>query len=137
MTSLPPEDNKLVVLAKATRARTGAAEGAALRDLDGRTYAGATVDLPSLQVSAMGVVIAMAVASGAKGAEAAVVLTEGEVSSCRSRCAARLRGLRRHGAAGDARRRGPEHADVLGIPARLLSLGSGRIVPVGSGLWLS
>ena len=80
MTSLPPEDNKLVVLAKATRARTGAAEGAALRDLDGRTYAGATVDLPSLQVSAMGVVIAMAVASGAKGAEAAVVLTEGEVS---------------------------------------------------------
>ena len=81
MTSLPPEDNKLVVLAKATRARTGATEGAALRDLDGRTYAGATVQLPSLQVSAMGVVIAMAVASGAKGAEAAVVLTEGEVSA--------------------------------------------------------
>ena len=79
MTSLPPEDNKLVVLAKATRARTGAAEGAALRDLDGRTYAGATVDLPSLQVSAVGVVIAMAVASGAKGAEAVVVLTEGDV----------------------------------------------------------
>ena len=42
------EDNKLVVLAKATRARTGAAQGAAVRDLDGRTYAGATVDLPSL-----------------------------------------------------------------------------------------
>jgi cytidine deaminase len=80
VTSLPPEDNKLVVLAKATRARTGATEGAALRDLDGRTYAGATVELPSLQVSAMGVVIAMAVASGAKGAEAAVVLTEGDVS---------------------------------------------------------
>ena len=75
MSSLPPEDNKLVVLARATRARTGAAEGAALRDLDGRTYAGATVDLPSLQVSAVGVVIAMAVASGAKGAEAAVVLS--------------------------------------------------------------
>jgi hypothetical protein len=81
VSSLPPEDNKLVVLAKATRARTSAAEGAALRDLDGRTSAGATVDLPSLQVSAMGVVIAMAVASGAKGAEAAVVLTEEEVSS--------------------------------------------------------
>jgi hypothetical protein len=80
VSSLPPEDNKLVVLAKATRVRTGAAEGAALRDLDGRTYAGATVDLPSLRVSAVGVVIAMAVASGAKGAEAAVVLTEGEVS---------------------------------------------------------
>jgi hypothetical protein len=71
---LQPEDGKLVVLAKATRARTGAAEGAALRDLDGRTYAAATVDLPSLQLSALGVCIAMAVASGAKGAEAVVVL---------------------------------------------------------------
>ena len=71
------EDQKLVVLARATRARTGAAEGAALRDLDGRTYAGATVDLPSLQVSALGVCIAMAVASGARGAEAAVVLNTG------------------------------------------------------------
>jgi hypothetical protein len=81
VTSLPPEDNKLVVLAKATRARTGAAEGAALRDLDGRTYAGATVDLPSLQVSAVGVVIAMAVASGAKGAEAVVVLSDAEVAA--------------------------------------------------------
>jgi hypothetical protein len=80
VTSLLPEDNKLVVLARATRARTGAAEGAALRDLDGRTYAAATVDLPSLQVSAIGVAVSMAVASGAKGAEAVVVLTTGEVS---------------------------------------------------------
>ena len=71
------EDNKLLVLARAARARTGAAEGAALRDLDGRTYAGATVDLPSLRISALGVCIAMAVASGARGAEAAVVLNEG------------------------------------------------------------
>ena len=78
MTLENPEDNKLVVLAKATRARTGAAQGAALRDLDGRTYAGATVDLPSLRVSALEVCIAMAVASGARGAEAAVVLGEGE-----------------------------------------------------------
>ena len=69
-----PEDQKLVVLAKATRARTGAAQGAALRDLDGRTYAAATVDLPSLKVSALDVCIAMALSSGAKGAEAAVVL---------------------------------------------------------------
>ena len=81
MSSLPPEDNKLVVLAKATRARTGAAEGAALRDLDGRTYAAATVDLPSLQVSAVGVAVSMAVASGAKGAEAVVVLTDGELAA--------------------------------------------------------
>lgn len=71
------EDEKLVTLARATRMRTGAAEGAALRDLDGRTYAGATVDLPSLKVSALGVCIAMAVAGGSTGAEAAVVLNEG------------------------------------------------------------
>lgn len=74
--TLPPEDNKLVVLARATRARTQASEGAALRDLDGRTYAAATVDLPSLRVSAVGVAVAMAVASGATGAEAVVVLGE-------------------------------------------------------------
>jgi len=77
---LDAEDNKLVVLARATKARAGASEGAALRDLDGRTYAGATVDLPSLQVSALGVCVAMAVASGARGAEAAVVLGDEPVS---------------------------------------------------------
>ena len=71
------EDNKLIVLARTTKVRTGAAEGAALRDLDGRTYAAASVDLPSLKVSALGVCIAMAVSSGARGAEAAVVLNEG------------------------------------------------------------
>ena len=43
------EDQKLVTLARATRARTNAAEGAAVRDTDGRTYAAATVALPSLQ----------------------------------------------------------------------------------------
>ena len=72
---LSAEDKKLVTLARATRARTRAAEGAAVRDSDGRTYAGATVDLPSLQVSALGVCVAMAVASGSRGLEAAVVLT--------------------------------------------------------------
>lgn len=77
MSSSAAEDNKLVVLARATRARTGAAEGAALRDLDGRTYAAATVDLPSLQVSAVGAAVAMAVAGGATGAEAVVVLGDG------------------------------------------------------------
>ncbi len=77
---LQAEDNKLVVLARSTRARTGAAQGAALRDQDGRTYAGATVDLPSLQVSALDVCIAMAVASGSKGVEAAVVLGEDDVT---------------------------------------------------------
>ncbi len=74
MSELSAEDAKLVTLARATRARTGAAEGAAVRDLDGRTYAGATVSLPSLDISALGVCLAMAVSSGARGLEAAVVL---------------------------------------------------------------
>ncbi len=74
MSDLSPEDAKLVTLARATRARTGAAQGAAVRDADGRTYAAATVALPSLQVSAIGVCVAMAVASGSSGLEAAVVL---------------------------------------------------------------
>ena len=78
---LSAEDRKLVTLARATRARTGAAEGAAVRDLDGRTYAAATVDLPSLQISAIGVCVAMAVASGSKGLEAVVVLGESEAPS--------------------------------------------------------
>ena len=68
------EDRKLVTLARSTRARTSAAEGACVRDLDGRTYAGATVDLPSLRLSALQVAVSMAVTSGAKGLEAAVVL---------------------------------------------------------------
>ena len=78
---LSAEDRKLVTLARTTRARTGAAEGAAVRDLDGRTYAAATVDLPSLEVSAIGVCVAMAVASGSKGLEAVVVLGEAEEAS--------------------------------------------------------
>ncbi len=72
---LTAEDRKLLTLARATRARTGAPEGAAVRDENGRTYAAATVDLPSLQVSALGVCVAMAVASGSRALEAAVVLT--------------------------------------------------------------
>ena len=78
MSELSTEDAKLVTLARATRARTRAAEGAAVRDADGRTYAAANVDLPSLQISAVGVCVAMAVASGARGLEAAVVLTDAD-----------------------------------------------------------
>jgi hypothetical protein len=77
-TPLASEDAKLVTLARSARARTRAAEGAAVRDGDGRTYAAASVDLPSLQVSALGVCVAMAVSSGAGGLEAAVVLTEAD-----------------------------------------------------------
>ena len=78
MTDLSPEDQKLVTLARATRSRTGGPEGAAVRDSDGRTYAAATVALPSLQVSALGVCVAMAVSSGSSGVEAAVLLTDAE-----------------------------------------------------------
>ncbi len=81
MSDLSAEDQKLVTLARATRARTGADEGAAVRDLDGRTYAAATVALPSLAVSALGVCVAMAVASGARGLEAAVLLTDADAVS--------------------------------------------------------
>jgi hypothetical protein len=72
--SLDPEDQKLVTLARSARARTGAAQGAAVRDGDGRTYVAATVQLPSLHLSALQVAVAMAVSSGAPGLEVAVVL---------------------------------------------------------------
>jgi hypothetical protein len=76
MTELDPEDAKLVTLARATKARTNAAQGAAVRDTDGRTYAAAAVALPSLSLSALQAAVAMAVSSGAPGLEAAVVLAD-------------------------------------------------------------
>jgi hypothetical protein len=77
VSALSTEDQKLVTLARAAMARTGASEGAAVRDLDGRTYAAASVDLPSLQLTALEVCVAMAASSGARGLEAAVRLGEG------------------------------------------------------------
>ncbi len=72
---LDAEDAKLVTLARSSRARSGAAEGAAVRDADGRTYAAATVYLPSLRLSALQVAVAMAVSSGVSRLEAAAVAT--------------------------------------------------------------
>ena len=37
MSELDPEDAKLITLARSARARNGAAQGAAVRDTDGRT----------------------------------------------------------------------------------------------------
>jgi len=74
MSDLSPEDQKLVTLARATMGRTGASEGAAVRDLDGRTYAAAAVVLESLRLSALEVCVAMAVSSGSRGLEAVVRL---------------------------------------------------------------
>ncbi len=76
MSDLHPEDAKIVTLARAARARTGAASGAALRDTDGRTYAAAAVSLPSLTLSAVQVAVVMAAAAGAGGVEA--VATDAE-----------------------------------------------------------
>ncbi len=76
MTDLTAEDAKLVTLARATRARTRAAEGAAVRDLDGRTYAAASIGLEHLRLGALEVCTAMAISSGSTGLEAAVVLAD-------------------------------------------------------------
>jgi hypothetical protein len=78
VSELSPEDAKIITLARSARARTGAAEGAAVRDDTGRTYAAAAVGLPSLRLSALQVAVAMAVSSGATGFEAAAVVTDGE-----------------------------------------------------------
>jgi hypothetical protein len=76
MPELSPEDRKLVTLARAARARNGGAEGAAVRDGDGRTYAGASVTLPSLSLTALQYAVASAAAAGATVLEAAAVVTE-------------------------------------------------------------
>jgi hypothetical protein len=73
---LTAEDTKLVTLARAARARVGAVEGAAVRDGDGRTYAAATVALPSLTLTALQLAVASAVSAGAVKLEAAAVVTE-------------------------------------------------------------
>lgn len=71
---LGDEDRKLVVLARGALARAGAASGAAVRDDDGRTYAGAAVVTRSLTLTALQVAVATALSSGAAGFEAAVLV---------------------------------------------------------------
>jgi hypothetical protein len=71
---LDAEDAKLVTLARGARVRVRALEGAAVRDDTGRSYSAATVELPSLRISALRLAVATAAASGARGLEAAVVL---------------------------------------------------------------
>lgn len=72
--SLSDEDAKLVTLARGARGRIGAARGAAVRDETGRTYSAADVTLASLEITALQLAVAQAVAAGARGAEAAVVV---------------------------------------------------------------
>ncbi len=75
---LGPEDQKIITLARSTRARVAASEGAAVRDETGRTYTAATVALPSLRLSALRLAVAMAVSSGAERLEAAALVSESE-----------------------------------------------------------
>ncbi|HEX4818110.1 MAG TPA: cytidine deaminase [Nonomuraea sp.] len=76
--TLDPEDSKIITLARAARARTGSAEGAAVRDETGRTYAATNVRLATLTLSAVQVAAAMAISSGASSLEAVALVTEGE-----------------------------------------------------------
>ncbi|NUU25952.1 MAG: cytidine deaminase [Streptomycetaceae bacterium] len=84
-----PEDAKIVTLARSTRARNRAPEGAAVRDETGRTYVASTVDLPSLQLTALQTAVAMAVAGGAKGLEAAAIVGEAQEVADADRAAVR------------------------------------------------
>ena len=65
MSELDAEDAKLVVLARGAMGRTEAPEGAAVRELDGRTYAGAPVRLSALRLTALQAAVAAAISSGA------------------------------------------------------------------------
>jgi hypothetical protein len=71
-----PEDRKILSLARASLARSGAEEGACVRDRNGRTYAATPVRLASLRLSAIQLAIAMAASSGASGLEAVALLAE-------------------------------------------------------------
>jgi hypothetical protein len=71
---LNAEDTKLVTLARAAMGRTEATSGAAVRDLDGRTYAAGPVTLSVLDLTALQAAVAAAVSSGAAGFEAAALV---------------------------------------------------------------
>jgi hypothetical protein len=71
---LDAEDAKLVVLARAAMARAEADGAAAVRDVDGRTYAAAPVNLSALELTGLQTAVAAAVSSGAIGLEVAVLV---------------------------------------------------------------
>ncbi|WP_033258276.1 MULTISPECIES: hypothetical protein [Kitasatospora] len=89
ISELDPEDKKIITLARSARARNGVAEGAAVRDETGRTYVAGTVDLASLKLSALRTAVAMAVASGAKGLEAAAVVSAADAPAANDLAAVR------------------------------------------------
>jgi hypothetical protein len=75
---LSDEDSELVALARAAMVRAKAGSGAAVRDVDGHTYAAAPVTLSALDLTGLQAAVAAAVSSGATGLEA-VVLVPGSV----------------------------------------------------------
>lgn len=90
MPDLDPEDAKIVILARAARSRahvphTGVAEGAAVRDSDGRNYAAATVEAadPLLTTSALRAAVSAAASSGSRTFEAAALVTEAHTADPR------------------------------------------------------
>jgi len=72
--ALDATEDKLFALARAARARIAAAAGAAVVDETGRTYNGATVDLPALRVSALQLAVALAASAGAEHLHGAVIV---------------------------------------------------------------
>ena len=92
MTELDAEDAKLVTLARGAMGRAEASSGAAVRDLDGRTYAGAPVTLDALALTALQAAVAAAVSSGATGLEAAVLVGGCDRRRRRGRSARAVRG---------------------------------------------
>lgn len=76
MSDLSPEDQKLVTLAKGARARIGALAGACVRDTDGRTYSGASVNYFDRSYGAVEMAITTALAAGAVSLEAVCVVGE-------------------------------------------------------------
>ncbi|MFW0792751.1 cytidine deaminase [Gordonia sp. CPCC 205515] len=71
---LSDEDQKLVVLARGVLARAETSSAAAVRDGDGRTYAGAPVATRTLTLTGLQVAVASALSSGAQAFEAAVLV---------------------------------------------------------------
>ena len=76
-----PDDVKIINLARAALARSQAREAACIRDTDGRTYTGASVELPHLQLSAIALVVAIAASSGVPGLEAVALAGASDPSS--------------------------------------------------------
>ncbi len=74
MSETSAEDQKLITLARGARGRVGAPAGAAVRDETGRTYASSSVTLASVSVTAIQAAVISAVAAGARGLEAVVLV---------------------------------------------------------------